>query len=377
MNAQKKVLFLASWYPSQSNPTLGNFIQKHAEAAAMVHDVVTLSVHSREGGEFMVEKSTRGRLTELRVFYPKATGLFKRIIQYTRFRKAVALGVSSYRQWAGEPDVLHLNVVFPSGLLVKRHFPQTPLVITEHSSGLHEGPNAYPKWMIQRMIPLYQRATAILPVSANLGERIKALAGTSYEVLPNVVNENIFSLPKAPSSKNRLVHISTLFEAAKNVHGMLRAVHRLSEKTQDFEFHIVTDGDATQAKALANELGLLDRYVFFHGTMETQEIAAFLNRCKALVLFSNFENFPCVIPEAWMSGIPVIATAVNGIPEFAHAENSILVEPRNEEQLTQAMLEVLMGKQFDALALRAYAMKHFSYAAVSKQLDEVYQRVSY
>jgi glycosyltransferase involved in cell wall biosynthesis len=95
------------------------------------------------------------------------------------------------------------------------------------------------------------------------------------------------------------------------------------------------------------------------------------------VLFSNFENFPCVIPEAWMSGIPIIATAVNGIPEFAHGENGILVEPRNEEQLTQAMLEVLMGKQFDALALRAYAMKYFSYAAVSKQLDEVYQRVSY
>lgn len=372
MNAQKKILFLASWYPSQSNPTLGNFIQKHAEAAAMVHDVVTLSVHSREGGEFMVEKSNRGKLTELRVFYPKATGLFRRIIQYTRFRKAVALGVSTYRQWAGEPDVLHLNVVFPLGLWVKRHFPLTPLVITEHASGLHEGPNAYPKWMIQRMIPVYQRATAILPVSANLGERIKTLAGTSYQVLPNVVNEEIFNLPNESITSNRFAHISTLFEAAKNVHGMLRAVHRLSEKTQDFEFHIITDGDATQAKALASELGLLDRCVFFHGTMETQEIAAFLNSCKALVLFSNFENFPCVIPEAWMSGVPVIATAVNGIPEFAHAENSILVDPRNEEQLTQAMLEIVQGKSFDPKVLRAYALEHFSYASVAKQLDEVY-----
>ncbi|MEY4217351.1 MAG: hypothetical protein RLZZ68_1807 [Bacteroidota bacterium] len=374
MNAQKKVLFLASWYPNPNNPTLGNFIQKHAEAAAMVHDVVTLSVHGREGGEFVVEKSIRGKLTELRVFYPKATGLFKRIIQFTRFRKAVALGVSTYRKLVGEPDVLHLNVVFPLGLWVKRHFPNTPLVITEHASGLHEGPNAYPKWLLNRMIPVYQRATYILPVSANLGERIKTLAGTSYHVLPNVVNEELFALPKELSSKKLLVHISTLYEAAKNVHGMLRAVQRLSEKTQDFEFHIITDGDAIQAKALANELGLLNGFVFFHGTMETHEIASFLNRCKALVLFSNFENFPCVIPEAWMSGVPVIATAVNGIPEFAHAENSILVEPRNEDQLTQAMLDILNGKQFDAQALRTYALEHFSYAAVSKQLDEVYQR---
>ena len=311
-------------------------------------------------------------MSELRVFYPKARGLFKRLVQYARFRKALALGVSTYRQMVGEPDVLHLNVVFPLGLLVKRHFPRTPLVITEHASGLHDGPNAYPKWMLKRMVPIYQQAQAILPVSANLGERIKTLAGTSYQVLPNVVNEEIFTLPNESTSSQRLVHISTLYEAAKNVHGMLRAVHRLSEKTQDFEFHIITDGDATQAKALANELGLLDRFVFFHGTMETQEIALFLQHCKALVLFSNFENFPCVIPEAWMSGIPVIATAVNGIPEFAHAENSILIEPRNEDQLTQAMLEILNGKHFDAQALRAYAIEHFSYAAVSKQLDEVY-----
>jgi glycosyltransferase involved in cell wall biosynthesis len=273
---------------------------------------------------------------------------------------------------AGEPDVLHLNVVFPLGLMVKRHFPRTPLVITEHASGLHDGPNAYPKWMLKRMIPVYQQAQAILPVSANLGERIKALAGTSYEVLPNVVNEEIFNLPNESIASNRFVHISTLYEAAKNVHGMLHAVKQLSTTRQDFEFHIITDGDATQARALANELGLLDRFVFFHGTMETQEIAAFVQRCKALVLFSNFENFPCVIPEAWMCGVPVIATAVNGIPEFAHAENSILIEPRNEDQLTQAMLEILHGKHFDAQALRAYALKHFSYAAVSKQLDEVY-----
>lgn len=375
MSAAKNVLFLASWYPNPNNPTLGNFIQKHAEAAAMVHDVVTLSVHGREGGEFVVEKSIRGKLTELRVFYPKATGLFKRIIQFTRFRKAVALGVSTYRKLVGEPDVLHLNVVFPLGLWVKRHFPNTPLVITEHASGLHDGPNAYPKWMLKRMIPVYQQAQAILPVSANLGERIKTLAGTSYEVLPNVVNEELFKLPNESIASNRFVHISTLYEAAKNVHGMLRAVKQLSTTRQDFQFHIITDGDATQAKALANELGLLDRFVFFHGTMETQEIAAFVQRCKALVLFSNFENFPCVIPEAWMSGVPVIATAVNGIPEFAHAENSILIEPRNEDQLTQAMLELLNGKQFDAQALRDYALEHFSYAAVSKQLDEVYRNI--
>jgi glycosyltransferase involved in cell wall biosynthesis len=275
----------------------------------------------------------------------------------------------------GEPDIVHLNVVFPLGLWVKQHFPSTPLVITEHASGLHEGPNAYPKWMLKRMLPVYQRAAMVLPVSANLGERINTLTGVSYHVLPNVVNEEIFTLSQDRSNVNRFVHISTLYEAAKNVHGILRAVAELAKTGQDFEFHIITDGDASEAQQVADQLGVLDSKVFFHGTMETEEIALFLHTCKALVLFSNFENFPCVIPEAWMSGVPVIATRVNGIPEFANAHNSILIEPRNEAQLVAAMKSLLDGKSFDAEALRTYAITHFSYAAVGKQLDEVYRVV--
>ena len=287
----------------------------------------------------------------------------------------MALGVATYRQLVGEPDIVHLNVVFPLGLLVKQHFPSTPLVITEHASGLHEGPNAYPKWMLKRMLPVYQRAAMVLPVSANLGERIKSLTGTLYQVLPNVVNEEVFSLPKGTHSNHRFVHISTLYEAAKNVHGILRAVAELAKTEQDFEFHIITDGDASEAKLVADQLGVLDSKVFFHSTMETEEIASFLHTCKALVLFSNFENFPCVIPEAWMSGVPVIATRVNGIPEFANEHNSILIEPRNEAQLVAAMKSILDGKYFDAEALRTYALTHFSYAAVGKKLDEVYRSV--
>ena len=375
MQRPLNILFLCSWYPSPNHPTLGNFIQKHAEAAGKFNKVTTLSLHATDGGSRFVDRTERNGIVELRVFYPKTRGIFKKIVQFFQWRKAMALGVETHRNLFGQPDVIHVNVVFPLGLRVKKFFQGIPMVITEHSSGLHRGPNAYPKWMVKRMIPVFRRAKIILPVSANLGDRIKMLSGKKYEVVPNVVNETIFILPKEQTSANRFVHISTLYEAAKNVLGMLRAVAELSKTEQDFEFHIITDGDATQAKALANELGLLDRFVFFHGTMETQEIATFLQRCKALVLFSNFENFPCVIPEAWMSGVPVIATAVNGIPEFANESNGILVERGNEAQLAEAMRAILDGKTFDASALRTYALTHFSYEAVGKQLDEVYKNL--
>lgn len=39
-----KILALCSWYPNDFNPTLGNFVKKHAEAASLYNDVVSLSV---------------------------------------------------------------------------------------------------------------------------------------------------------------------------------------------------------------------------------------------------------------------------------------------------------------------------------------------
>jgi len=40
------VLFLASWYPSRVLKTNGDFIQRHAEAVALQHNVTVLHVIS-------------------------------------------------------------------------------------------------------------------------------------------------------------------------------------------------------------------------------------------------------------------------------------------------------------------------------------------
>jgi glycosyltransferase involved in cell wall biosynthesis len=52
-----------------------------------------------------------------------------------------------------------------------------------------------------------------------------------------------------------------------------------------------------------------------------------------------------------------------------------LVEPNNEAQLVEAMQAMLNGKYFNPEELRTYALTHFSYAAVGKQLDELYDRL--
>ena len=37
-----RILFLSSWFPDRNQPTLGNFVKRHAQAVALKHDVVVV-----------------------------------------------------------------------------------------------------------------------------------------------------------------------------------------------------------------------------------------------------------------------------------------------------------------------------------------------
>lgn len=372
MKSELNILFLCSWYPNKTNTTLGNFIQKHAEAASLYNSITTLSVHAFEGNDFFVDVQKNKEVQEIRVYYPKPKFLFlAKTRQYFKWRKALDLGLSYLKTLNVRVDIVHVNVAFPMGLFMKNRFPGIPLLITEHASGLHPGPNSYSNLIIKRIVPFYRSAQIVLTVSSNLGERIYEISGVKCQVLPNVVDEHQFTVPEKVDGKIRFVHISTCYEEAKNVMGIIRAIKKLLEIRKDFEFHIISDGDTSSHNQFAKEIGV-EHQIIFHGIQTTEEIAAFFKKTSALVLFSNFENFPCVIPEAWMSGVPVISTSVNGIPEFANSTNSLLIEKGNETQLVEAMQKIINGISFDKENLRKYALQTFSYETVGKQLNSIY-----
>ncbi|UOQ65878.1 glycosyltransferase [Hymenobacter volaticus] len=131
---------------------------------------------------------------------------------------------------------------------------------------------------------------------------------------------------------------------------------------------------------LATDLGLLDDgTVEFLGKLSSAEVAEEMRQAQALVLFSNYENLPCVLIEAQASGLPAVATAVNGVPELLPNDGSkgLLVAAGDEEALARALLIVLQesSSRFDAVALRADAVARFSYPAVGAAFRRVYQQI--
>jgi glycosyltransferase involved in cell wall biosynthesis len=373
-----KILFLCSWYPNRKQPTLGNFVEKHAKAIAQLNTVCVLSlVNDSESHNLECSVKDNGSFHEIIVYYKIPGGFLGKIRKYFIQRKAFLKGYELVIQKIGNPDILHLNVTYPIGIWAKwlRAKKSIPYVISEHSSGFQNGPQRYPAYTLSLCKSIFRDASVIMPVSDDLGQHIRKLSPCA-KIIPvsNVVNETIFHPGKQDGYKSQLIHVSTAFEPAKNLSGILRTIKMLSLKRNDFILQIISDGDIKAAHELSRELGILNSFVSFHGTKSTEEVADMMRKSRALILFSNYENFPCVIPEAWMSGIPVIATSVNGIPEYANKENSILINKGDENGLSLAIEEILNdSRHFDPTELRAYALKNFSYRFIGEKFDSIYR----
>ena len=151
-------------------------------------------------------------------------------------------------------------------------------------------------------------------------------------VVPNVVNTDLFR-PAAPAllagvpvgatrrrmrsrGMERLLHVSSLNDDQKNITGLLSALRACMAKNEALKATFVGGEKAALGtfKAWVVEHGLEQR-ITFTGPLDAQGVVKHMQDHDVLVLNSRQENFPCVIPEAWACGIPVMSTDVGGIWE--------------------------------------------------------------
>ncbi|MEQ1676216.1 MAG: glycosyltransferase, partial [Chitinophagaceae bacterium] len=135
--AGKKILWLCSWYPGKTEPFNGDFIQRHARAAALYNDIHVIYVTGDSSGAITTtekEDHTSGRLTEHRVYFKKSTSLTGRIIAHYRWLFLFRQAIRKYMIEKGKPDLVHVQVPYKAGLLglwlLKKY--RVPFVLTEH-----------------------------------------------------------------------------------------------------------------------------------------------------------------------------------------------------------------------------------------------------
>jgi len=378
-----KVVFFTSWYPNPDAPQHGDFIQRHAEALA-THPEIQLGLifvkANRKGAAKHIElreEMVNGVLT-LRVFYKHS---FNPLIKAKRYRKAYEHGLEFFQHKIGKPDIINANVVWPSGIVAKRISKKfnIPFVITEHWSAYY--PNSEIKLNFPQRFKIANAVAAakrVITVSKYL-ERCMLDMGFhgSYEQIPNVVNTAIF-FPEQVGNKREFtfVHISN-FTDNKRAVDILEAFDNVLKQRANIRLKFIGEGpDITEIQEILKEEPKLSKKVDILGSLAHDEVAKELRSVDTLLLFSKYEGLPCVILEAWCSGLPVISTNVGGIKDYFQHDSGILLKGESLEELEHAMIEIIDDTDsYDPTKISDYAKGQFSNKSIAKQFYGLYQRV--
>lgn len=171
----------------------------------------------------------------------------------------------------------------------------------------------------------------------------------------------------------RFVHVGRL-DTPKNQERLLRAFRKVLDTHPRARLTLVGDGDLRpRLEALTAELDLRDA-VIFAGMQEN--VHPFLAEADIFVLTSDYEGIPMTILEAMGTGLPIVSTAVGGVPDvLADGKTGLLTAPDVEavaeacqRLATDASLRETLGRSALADSVR------FSARTMAKSYLDIYQK---
>ena len=369
MNKKLHILFLNSWYPSRVLPNNGDFIQRHAEAVSLNHQVTSIHVitdpNLKESTK-IIDKTIHNVRTIIGYIKP-TKNLIKKLYLY--FKTYLML----YKM-AGKINLVHLNVIYPAGIfaLYLKWFKKKPYIISEHWSIYKEIFNVSLHPFIRFLFKIIGRnSTFIAPVSNDLKNLMiqNGIKGNYYPV-PNVVNTNLFKPNNSKPNEFIIMHASNMADV-KNVPAILNVIKKLELIPFNFTFYLVGE-NVNKYHQLIKELQL--NKIKLINQLDHNDFSKLINKVSVLILFSKSENLPCVVLEAFSCGVPVISSNVGGIKEYFPANFGKLIS-LDENQLLNAIIEI--KDHFNKASndeMHNYVVKHFSYEVVGNQFSILYHK---
>jgi glycosyltransferase involved in cell wall biosynthesis len=178
-----------------------------------------------------------------------------------------------------------------------------------------------------------------------------------------------------PSDK--IVGVVASFTPAKALHLFLEAAAKILKECSGVSFVMVGDGSLRpQLEAQAERLGISSSLRMLGWRRDIPEL---LKTFDVFMLTSLWEGLPRSLVEAFLSGVPAVASHVDGIGEVVHeGRNGFLVPPGNTEAMAAAVIRLLtnetmrqtMGEQAKA------SVDDFSLQKMLRDYSDLYESIS-
>lgn len=228
----------------------------------------------------------------------------------------------------------------------------------------------------------FDRVHAIVAVSAELNRWVRTV---SRQAAVLTIHNPAAAVPggeEAPPACAGRAAPALLFlghiEHSKGSFDLIRAMPAVVSQCPQAKLQLCGDGALNEARALIRELALEDQ-VALPGWVDAATRARLLQEASVFVLPSHAEGLPMSVLEAMAAGLPVVATAVGGIPEAVTDGVEGLLVPSGDIAAISAALVRLLGdaavRRRMGEAGRARARSDFSSARTVAAVEDLYDRL--
>jgi glycosyltransferase involved in cell wall biosynthesis len=296
------------------------------------------------------------------------------------------LRVPSVARWLRRSRIRLLHAHLPLAGVVGRlagRLVGVPVVYSEHN--LLE---RYHPWTRRAGLATWGMQRAVVAVSDEVAGSIARHAGGR---VPVRVIRNGIEVPAAAEVREGgtavraslgippdvpVVGTVAVMRVQKRLDLWLEAARRIAEERPETQFLLVGDGPLrADTEAAATRLGLTR--VHFPGLQE--EVAPWLAALDLFLISSEFEGLPLAVLEAMAAGVPVVATAVGGIPEVVDPGRSGVLVPFGDPAALAAAVAGLLGdperRRTLAAAGRRRVEEAFGVERMARELEALYREV--
>lgn len=206
-------------------------------------------------------------------------------------------------------------------------------------------------WVVDALTHTVVRGVSLTLVAGHgLFEKLSPVSPSTVRKAHPVFNLTWASINRREDTcKNQVIRclFVGLLVDNKGLQYLIPALAQLRHEGEKLELTVVGDGPQRQKyENLAAENGMADACRFVGYVPHGDGLFGYYREADLFVLPSLTEGFPRVIYEAMGHGVPVVATAVGGIPaEVKHGSNGLLVDPRSVSELTVAIRTLMHDRQ--------------------------------
>lgn len=284
------------------------------------------------------------------------------------------------------PDIVHTHVhvmryAFPSLMYFK---PRLMIHTVNNIAEWEIEPRA--RWL-QRLA--YRRGVIPVAVAREVAASLERVYGIgNSRVVWNCIPTHLYASPQVPRGVWRarqgfleedILFVCVARFARQKNHALLITAFAKGPAS-DPRAHLVLAGQGAlraQLQMQVNQLGLTSRVHFLGLRTDIPDV---LGAADIFALSSDWEGNPLSVIEAMAAGLPIVSTAVGGVPELLeNGSEGFIVQPGHAEQLSEAMVALLKDHELRramGAAAAVRAREKFDVSAMVRAYEELYEKIS-